>query len=459
MKTLPADPLEGITLAEFGRRLRDGRTTSESATRAYLERIAMLDPRVNAFVHVAGEHALEQSRAIDRLLTSGTDLGPLMGVPVAVKDLLTVDGMPRPTCGSNVDIAELVEPEGEFVRRLKRAGCVILGKTRMTEFAFGLVNVTHPTPWNPVDPAVHRMTGGSSNGSAAALAAGMCAFSIGSDTGGSVRHPAAMCALFGYKSSYGMWPTDGAFPLSTTLDSIGTFTRCAEDAALAYGVLSDRPAPPPRALKGLRLGRPVQHYFDHLSPEVSKATEDALAMLRDAGADIVPIDVPETAEVVTVFGPIVTMEFLATVGVERFLAAKEILDPIVWNRAAPMLDYRATDYVKARRRQAALCRIASERMRGLDGWVTPTSPEPPAALAEHRTPEKAAAWIARGTQNTRAGNLFGQCGVSLPIPGPGLPVGLQILCRGGDDEQLLSVAQAVEERLGVPAPADMSRFL
>src|SRR6185437_6623249 len=183
MKNLPADPLDAITLEEFGRRLRSGRMTCESATRAYVERIG--------------------------LLASGTDLGPLMGVPVAIKDLFTVDGMPRPRCGSDVDISDLVPPEGEFVRRLKRAGCVILGKTRMTEFAFGLVNVAHPTPWNPVDSQVHRMPGGSSGGSAAALAAGMCAFSIGSDTGGSVRHPAAMCALFGYKATSGMWPTDG----------------------------------------------------------------------------------------------------------------------------------------------------------------------------------------------------------------------------------------------------------
>ncbi|HET9577459.1 MAG TPA: amidase [Usitatibacter sp.] len=459
MKSLPADPLDGITLAEFGRRLRAGSISSESAARAYLERIALLEPKICAFVHVATETAIGQARAMDRLLASGTDLGPLMGVPVAIKDLFTVDGMPRPRCGSSVDISDIVEGEGEFVRRVKRAGCVILGKTRMTEFAAGLVNVKHLTPWNPVDAKVHRMPGGSSGGSAAALAAGMCAFSIGSDTGGSVRHPAAMCGLVGYKSTYGWWPTDGAVPLSTTLDSIGTFTRSAADAALVYAVLSARPVPPRRGVKGLRLGRPDRHYFEELAPDVSEATEEALRALANAGVEIVPMDVPETAEIDAVFGPVVTVELLALLGRERFLAAKDILDPIVWNRAEPLLDYRATDYVRARRRLEALVRIARERMRGLDGWVTATTPDTAVPLEEHRTPEKAAAWIRRGTRNTRPGNMFGQCAVSLPIAGADLPVGLQIVCAPGEDERLLSISQGVEERLGVAARADMSRFL
>lgn len=459
MKSLPADPLEGITLAQFAARLRSGEVTSESATRAYLERIARLEPRVDAFVHVAVDSALEQARAVDRLLAAGTDLGPLMGVPIAIKELLTVEGMPVPRCGSNVDISDLIAPEGEFVARLRRAGCVFLGKTRMTEFAFGLVNVIHPTPWNPCDARVHRMTGGSSSGSAAALAAGMCAFSIGSDTGGSVRHPAAMCGLVGYKSSFGLWPLDGAFPLSTALDSLGTFHDSAHDAALAFAALSSRPVPEPARLAGLRLGRPSNHYYDDLAPEVAAATDDALRVLRDAGTEIVPIEVPEAAEIDTVFGPMVSVELLATLGAERFLAAKDKLDPVVWNRAQPVLDYRAIDYERLRRRQVRLCEIARERMRGLDGWITPTTPEPPVALDDYRTPEKAAAWIRRGTRNTRPGNMFGQCGVSLPLPTSGLPIGLQLMCAPDKDAHLLAVACALEALFGRRVRPDMSRFL
>ncbi len=456
---LPADPLAGIGIAEYGARLRAGAATAEATTAAYLERIALLDGKLEAFVHVAGEQAMEQARAVDRLLASGTDLGPLMGVPVAVKDLFSIEGMPASRCGSRVDISDLVEPEGEFVRRLKRAGCVLLGKTRMTEFAFGLVNMTHPTPWNPCDAGVRRLPGGSSSGSAVAMAAGLCAFSIGSDTGGSVRQPAALCGVFGHKTTAGWWPTDGVFALSTTLDSIGYFTRSARDGALVLSALSDRPAAGPRPVRGLRLGKPVNYYFDDPGPEVAAAVRHALERLEASGVEIVPIEVPEAQEVGDVFLPIVAVELLATVGVERFRNAKDLLDPVVWSRGEKMIPYSATDYVRRRRRQEALCSIAAERMRGLDGWITPATPDVATARAELDTLEKTAAWITRGTHATRPGNMFGQCGVSIPIPGAALPVGLQVMGGAREDEALLSISQGVEALLGLPEPRDMAPFL
>lgn len=458
-RKLPADPVAAMGLAGYGEKLRAGSVTAEATTLAYLERIALLDGKLQAFVHVAAEQALEQARAMDRLLASGTDLGALMGVPVAVKDLFSVSGMPASRCGSRVDIADLVEPEGEFVRRLKRAGCVLLGKTRMTEFAFGLVNMTHPTPWNPCDAMTHLLPGGSSSGSAVAMAAGLCAFSIGSDTGGSVRQPAALCGTFGHKTTAGFWPTDGVFALSTTLDSIGYFARSARDGALIFSALSDRPAPAPRPVRGLRLGKPVNHYFDNLGPEVAVATLRALERLEKSGVEIVPIDVPEAAEVNSVFLPVVAVELIATIGVERFKGARDLLDPIVWSRGERMLEYPAADYVLRRRRQQALCRIAVERMRGLDGWIAPTTPDVPLPRAGLETLEQAVAWTARGTHNTRPGNMFGQCGVSIAISGAALPVGLQVMCRPGDDEALLSMSQGLEQVLGLPPESDMSAFL
>jgi aspartyl-tRNA(Asn)/glutamyl-tRNA(Gln) amidotransferase subunit A len=456
---LPADPVAAIGIAAYGAELRGGSMTAEATTRAYLERIALLDGRLQAFVHVAAEQALEQARAMDRLLASGTDLGPLMGVPVAVKDLFSVSGMPASRCGSRVDLSDIVEPEGEFVRRLKRAGCVLLGKTRMTEFAFGLVNLSHPTPWNPCESMTHLLPGGSSSGSAVAMAAGLCAFSIGTDTGGSVRQPAALCGIFGHKTTAGLWPTDGVFPLSTTLDSIGYFARSARDGALIFSALSDRPAPAPRHARGLRLGKPVNHYFDDLGREVAAATERALEQLEKSGVEIVPIDVSEAAEVGGVFLPLVSVELIATIGAERFRSLKGLLDPIVWNRAEPVLEYLASDYVLRRRRQQALCAIAIERMRGLDGWITPTTPDVPLPRAGLETLEQAAAWTARGTHNTRPGNMFGQCGASIPISGAALPVGLQVMCRPGDDEALVSICQGLERALGSPPQNDMSAFL
>ncbi len=199
MMTLPADPLIDGGLGTFARRFRAGEITSEEATRAYLTRIEALDPRLNAMEHVAAELSLETARAMDKLNAANTDLGPLMGVPITVKDLLTVQGMPL-TAGSNIDISDLADPqEGPFIKALKRSGCVILGKTKMVEFSLGITGVSaaRGTPRNPWDMETQRLPGGSSSGAAVAAAAGLCAFAVGSDTGGSVRLPAALCGLFG----------------------------------------------------------------------------------------------------------------------------------------------------------------------------------------------------------------------------------------------------------------------
>ena len=205
VQALPPDPLADLSLLEFGRRFRRGELTSESVTLDYLTRIALLDLRLGTFQHVDAESALQTARAMDILRGAGTDLGPLMGVPIGVKDLFAVQGMPT-TAGSLVDVSDLIGPEGSFVKRLRRAGCVILGKTKTVEFAFGAVgtNAVRGTPRNPWDPETERAPGGSSGGSAVAIAAGLCALAIGSDTGGSVRLPAALCGIFGLKTTVGL---------------------------------------------------------------------------------------------------------------------------------------------------------------------------------------------------------------------------------------------------------------
>jgi aspartyl-tRNA(Asn)/glutamyl-tRNA(Gln) amidotransferase subunit A len=176
-----------------------------------------------------------------------------MGVPVAVKDIFTVDGMPT-TVGSQLDLEELLEAEGPVVRQLRQAGCVILGKTKTVEFAFGPAgtNALRGTPKNPWDAAVARLPGGSSSGSAVAVAAGLCAFALGSDTGGSIRLPAALCGFFGLKTTVGHWSTKGGSPLSSTLDSVGILSRSAQDAALIYATVSGRDVVSPAAVDSLR---------------------------------------------------------------------------------------------------------------------------------------------------------------------------------------------------------------
>ncbi|MFN2267938.1 MAG: amidase, partial [Desulfonatronovibrio sp.] len=236
MSTLPANLICDQGLYRFASKLRRGETSCQEVTWACLKRIEILNPWLDAFVHIAADQALETARAMDKLLAAGVDLGPLMGVPVAVKDIMAVQEMPT-RAGSRIDIADLIGQEGSFIKTLKSKGCVILGKTRTIEFAAGGQNTSHPTPWNPCDQDEHRTPGGSSSGSAVAMAAGLCGLALGSDTGGSVRAPAALCGVFGLKTTSGLWPLDGVFPLCPVMDSIGLLSATATDAAFFFSAL------------------------------------------------------------------------------------------------------------------------------------------------------------------------------------------------------------------------------
>ena len=223
----PPDIAAELGLAALATALRTRKLSSETITRAYLRRIERVDLRIGSYLFV-NPRALEDARAMDHKLATGQDLGPLMGLPVAVKQIFSVTGLPA-SPASRLDVAKLIPPEGPFIAALKRFGIVVLGLTRTTEFAAATINTTTPAPWNPWDASVKRVCGGSSHGSAAAQAAGLCAFAIGSDTGGSVRFPAAMCGVVGFKPSHGRWPTEGVFTLSPTFDTVGVFANTARD--------------------------------------------------------------------------------------------------------------------------------------------------------------------------------------------------------------------------------------
>jgi aspartyl-tRNA(Asn)/glutamyl-tRNA(Gln) amidotransferase subunit A len=459
---LPRDPLSGIAIAEFARRLRRGEATIEATVRDYLARIEALDRRLGAFEFVAGDSALKAAGALDRLLAAGCDLGPLMGVPVGVKDLFAVDGMPV-TAGSRVNIADLVGAEGSFVKLLRKAGCVILGKTKTVEFASGAAgtNSVRGTPWNPWDAKVHRAPGGSSSGSAVAVAAGLCAFSIGSDTGGSVRLPAALCGLFGLKTTVGLWPTDGVFPLSPTLDSIGLLTRSAADGALAFAALTGRPVPAAASLRALRLGKPTEYIFDDLDPAVAQCTDAALALLSASGAVISDIQASNMRERETLFPILLSSELIATLGRERFEAGRHLMDPVVATRAAKGLGVAAPDYVRMLRRHEELKKMALSQMHGLDGWIAPTTPLLPVPISEFAGVDRGLQMTAALSRNSQPMNMFGQCGTTTPIHALGapLPVGLQLSCRPFEEDGALAIALAIEQRVGLPSAPDLSAFL
>ena len=429
--------------------LRRGAFTAETAVRAFLDRIAAENDVLDAFTFVDADGAIAAARAVDLHLKARTDLGPLMGVPVALKDLYAATGLPM-TAGSRVDISDRTPREGPIVETLKRGGAIILGKTRTTEFAFGTYNPTHPTPRNPCDRATYRMPGGSSSGSAVAQAAGLCAVAFGTDTGGSVRQPAALCGVAGFKATAGRLPMEGIFPLSPTFDSPGWFAHRAADLALVWQTLSGEPAARQRPMDTLVLGVPDAHFFDGLEGSVASAIEIARDRLAAAGAHLVPVALPPLSDLDAAFGAFLSAELVAWLGRERVTANLARMDPVVAARIAPGLALAADAFIDLRTRFAALARAARASMSPVDALLTPASPRVAAPVDGHSTVEAAAAWSRETLRFTRPGNLFGLCGVSLPIHHltGSLPVGLQLLAPGGADAQLLAIAQTVEEALG-----------
>src|SRR5436190_8377941 len=277
-----------MTIGELGRKLRAKELRAVDAVEECLQRIHERDPRLNAFILVMAEEARWQAREADRELAAGRDRGPLHGVPVSIKDLFDVRGTPT-TAASRVREGHVAAQDAPAIGHLREAGAIFIGKTNLHEFALG--TTSEDSAFGPVhhpkDPA--RSAGGSSGGSAVSIADGMASASIGSDTGGSIRIPAAACGVVGLKPSYGEVSTDGVVPLSPTLDHAGPLTRSVADAFLVYRALVGDAAPRPLApspLKGLRLAVPRPYFCDVLDDEVRARFEEALGRLRAAGVHV-----------------------------------------------------------------------------------------------------------------------------------------------------------------------------
>ncbi len=462
--TLTPDPFGPGGIAGFGRRLRAGEVTAEAAVEACLARIEALEPELGAFEHVAGEYALAAARAVDRLLAAGTDLGPLMGVPVAFKDIIAVDGMPA-TAGSNLPVPDLMGPEGPLVGRLRALGCVFIGKTKTVEFARGAsgINTVRGTPRNPWDARVHRVPGGSSSGSAVAAAAGLCGFAMGSDTGGSIRTPSAFCGVFGQKTTKGRWPTAGLMPTAPSFDTIGPITRSAADATLVFAAIDGSVPRELRPLRGLRFGRPATHYFEGMDDTVTACMDAALSAIAGAGAELVPVDVSDMAAArVPILTDYVTPEFLSVFGRQRFLAEKDRMDPLTVARTLPALDVTADACMRTMWRQRELSRTYAGKLREVDAWLTPTVPVVAPAVPASGSLDDILAIEANLGLNTHSINFCGLCATTQPIQhlgGGALPVGLQVVCAGDADGDALAIARAIEDLVGPPPEPDMTAFL
>jgi len=462
---IPSDPVASLGITGFAAALRRGEITSEQAVSAYLARIDILDPLLCAYETVDARRALATARAMDTLLTNGVDLGPLMGLPVSVKDLFVIDGI-TPHAGSNLSIQDkLGTQEGTFIRALKSSGCVILGTTRMVEFALGITghSLSRGTPWNPWDDQQHRLPGGSSSGAGVALASGLCGLSIGSDTGGSVRVPAAMCGLFGLKTTVGLWPTDGAFPLEPNTDSIGLLTRTAQDAAIAFEALNSHINPSSQAHQALitpgqlTLGVPDNYFLEGVDSEMKSAFEYALSIFEASGARQTSVHVPNVDGRERYFPVAMPAHLLAWLGEEFFLKNKELIDPIIRARIDKGIGIKAHHYLTLAQERRRHIDAAKPLFDQVDVIVSPTTQAPPQKVSELEVPDMAMEAAMGMTRNTQPANYFDWCAVTLPMgtDSAGMPLGLQLNGPGNNDSRLLAIAVALEALLD-PAPQPKS---
>ncbi len=445
------------TIEEFARRLRAREITSERATEDCLRRIEAGNPTLNAFILVTADEALRQARELDRELAAGHDRGPLHGVPISLKDLFDLRGTPT-TAASRVREGHVAARDCATVAHLRQAGAVFVGKTNLHEFAFGTTNEDSAfgPARNPHDPS--RSPGGSSGGSAASVAAGMALATIGTDTGGSIRIPAAACGIVGLKPTLGEVSTDGVVPLSKTLDHVGPLTQSVGDACLVlHALLGDpvRTTPAPVPIAGLRLAVPRPYFCDLLDTEVRASFEGAIDRLRAAGAHVDEIEIHHANDI----GPVYLHLVLADAAAYHASTLETMPDrytPNVRTRLEMGRYILAEDYVRALAGRDVLRREVDAALGQHDALLLPTLPVPAPPIGAETVdvggrPEPVRNVMLRLTQLF---DVTGHPAISIPTEPTttGLPCGAQLVgCRHQTDA-LLRVALACERYMTGVSP-------
>jgi aspartyl-tRNA(Asn)/glutamyl-tRNA(Gln) amidotransferase subunit A len=443
------------TVHEQSAALHEGRATSIALTEAALQRA--LDPAgegARVFTRLYAESAYAAARASDLLRSAGTARSLIDGVPISIKDLFDVAG--------ETTMAGSVAREGEppaaehaaVVKRLIAAGAVIVGRTNMSEFAYTSlgINLHYGTPLNPWDRNTGRVPGGSSSGAAVSVSDRMCTAAIGSDTAGSVRMPAALCGLAGFKPTARRISNAGVLPLSERQDSVGpiapTVRCCAAIDAILAG--DEGPLPEPAMLRGLRLAVPTTHALDRLDVHVAASFAAALSRLSAAGVLVREIAVPEFAELaaINVKGGLTAAESWAW---HRDLVARAAnrYDPLILSRVVRGKDMSAAEYIDVLNARQRWIPAVERRIAGFDAVVMPTVPTVAPPVAELTA--NVEAYLATNLlllRNTNLINFLDGCALSIPCHAPGAgPVGLMLAAAGGADRRILSIGMAVEAAL------------
>ncbi len=474
--------LTDLTLTEAQRKLRAGEITAVELTQAHLDRIRALEPALHAFLTVTAERALDAAAGADRRRAAGKD-SPLLGIPLAIKDVLATEGVPT-TCGSRILEGFLPPYTGTAVQKLFDAGAVMLGKTNTDEFAMGSstensgYGVTH-NPWD-----LDRVPGGSSGGSAAAVAARMALGALGTDTGGSVRQPAAFCGTCALKPSYGRVSRYGLIAFASSLDQIGVFGRCAEDLAALLSVIAghdprdstsmDLPVPDYTAaltgdVAGLRIGVPREVFIDGMQPAVEQAIRAAIDQFAALGADIREISLPHTEYGLPVYYIIAPAE--ASANLARFDGVRygprhaqgalwptykatrgqgfgaEVKRRIMLGTYALSAGYYDAYYLKAQKVRTLIKQDFDRAFGDVDVIVAPTTP-----TTAFRIGEKAGDPMQMYLSDvfTLPASLAGIAGASIPcgVDEAGLPVGMQLLGAAFDEPTVLRAAHAYQQVTG-----------
>lgn len=454
---MPAAPLDR-PLAALVEDLRCGRLRVADLAADGAERLQRSGAALGAYV--SRDDALREAavRAADAAFAAGIDTGALQGLPVSVKDLYGVPGYPT-YAGTARRLPPQWERAGPVAAALLGQLAVVTGKTHTVELAFGGLgtNPHWPVPRNPWDAARHRVPGGSSAGAGVSLYID-AVLALGTDTAGSIRIPASMTGTVGVKTTAGRWPLAGIVPLSPSFDSPGLLARSAADAELALRTLDHALRVETGTIRavdvaGCRLAICDAVFWDGCEPGVAEAVDEAVAALAAAGARVAAIEWPELDETLEIF----RTGHLAAAELYEFLASelpewRAGLDPNVAARMGDAERLPAYEYLRRRRRLAALAAASSERLAGCDAIVTPTVPIAPPPLETLADPPAYRRANLMALRNTSVVNLLGLCAVSMPAgrDALGLPVGLQLIARGGDDARVVGLAAACERILGTP---------
>ncbi|MBM3790332.1 MAG: amidase [Acidobacteria bacterium] len=453
--------LTELSITRLAPLLRRRRISPVELAEALLARIERAQPRLNSYITVTADLALDQARRAEREIGRGRYRGPLHGIPIAIKDLIFWKGV-RTTAGSRI-LRDFVPGESAaVVERLWEAGAVLLGKTNLHEFAYGPTNLNpHFGPTrNPWDP--ERMTGGSSGGSAAAVAGAQAVAALGTDTGGSIRIPSSACGCVGLKPTYGRIPLHGVIPLSPSLDHVGPIARCVEDAAVVLQALVGSDPRDPfssgrrresfagdlrKGLGRMRLGLPRKYFFARLQRDVRNCLTAAIRLLEEAGARVEEVDLPFLERTEALSAEIIGAEALLYHW--RWLQQRPgDYGPDVRHRLESHTSTSAASYLEARRELAAYAAAFDRALRSVHALVAPTLPVVAPYVDESEVRIGSARWPVRPAllRFTRPANLAGLPAISMPcgFSRENLPVGLQLIGRRRDERTLLRLAWAYE---------------